>query len=98
MPPNVIVIMTDQHALHAVGCYGAPVCRTPNIDALARDGLRFNRAYTPTALCAPARASIFTGLLPHQHRIRHNEFSDRPDLEYFPRKVRDAGYRLGYAG
>jgi len=59
--PNILLIVTDQHALHAVSSYGAPICRTPHIDALAADGVRFTRAYTPCALCTPARASLLTG-------------------------------------
>jgi len=51
----IVPIMTDQHALHAIGCYGAKICRTPNIDALAAGGVRFTSARTPCALRAPAR-------------------------------------------
>ena len=66
--PNILFITTDQHALHAVGCYGAPLCRTPHIDGLAQHGVRFTRAYSPCALSAPARASLLCGLYPDHLR------------------------------
>jgi arylsulfatase A-like enzyme len=90
--------MTDQHALHALGCYGAPLCRTPNIDALATEGVRFTEARTPCALCAPARATLFSGLYPHRHGIIGNIEIERPDLAFFPRKLAERGYCLGYSG
>ena len=53
--PNIVFIVTDQQALHAVSCYGAPVCETPNVDRLAADGIRFTHAYTPcVTLCVVA--------------------------------------------
>ncbi len=72
--PNVLVLMTDQHRYDAVGAAGASVCRTPALDALAADGTTFSRAYSTCALCSPARASIYTGRLPHRHgMIRNSE-------------------------
>ena len=52
--PSILLIMTDQHRYDTLGCYGAPTCRTPHIDALAARGVRFDRAYTPTSPCSPA--------------------------------------------
>lgn len=97
-PPNILLVMTDQQALHAIGCYGAPLCRTPNIDALAADGIRFTEVRSPCALCAPARATLFTGLYPHKHGIVGNIEIDRPELAYFPCKLAARGYDLGYSG
>ena len=96
--PNILFLMTDQHSLHALSCYGAPVCRTPNLDALARDGVRFERAYSHCALCAPTRASVLCGLYPHRHGILGNDEVDRPDLEIYPDRLREQGYRLGCSG
>jgi len=64
-PKNVLYIMSDQHSPHVVGCYGNPVVKTPNIDALAARGTRFSHAYTPTPICVPARASFATGRYAH---------------------------------
>lgn len=64
-PKNVLFIMSDQHSPHVVGCYGNPVVRTPNLDALAANGTRFAHAYTPTPICVPTRASFATGRYAH---------------------------------
>ena len=69
MKPNIIVILTDQQRADTLGCYGNPTVRTPNLDALAEDGVRFERAYCATPLCTPARVSIQTGAYPHRHGI-----------------------------
>ncbi|MBN8732991.1 MAG: arylsulfatase [Acidobacteria bacterium] len=67
--PNVIIMMADDMGISDLGCYGSEI-RTPNIDALAKDGLRFTQFYN-TARCCPTRASLLTGLYPHQAGIGH---------------------------
>jgi len=62
---NILIIMTDQLAQRAVGCYGNKDVSTPNIDSLAVSGVRFNKAYTACPLCLPARASLWSATLPH---------------------------------
>jgi len=103
--PNILFIFTDQHKLSAVSCYGETPCRTPHIDALARDGVRFETAYTSCPVCTPARGTIMTGLYPHGHGMCCNtedlgcsvqELVDRPSL--LSRRLEAAGYRLGYTG
>ena len=103
--PNILLLFTDQHRLSAVGCYGDTPCRTPNIDRLAADGVRFETAYTVCPVCSPARGSIMTGVYPHTHGICSNvhnlgntvnELPDRPDL--LSRRLEAAGYGLGYTG
>jgi len=103
--PNILFIFTDQHRLSGVGCYGETPCRTPNIDRLAADGLRFETAYTTCPVCSPARGTIMTGLFPHSHGICSNvhnlgcsvhEIADRPEL--LSRRMQAAGYRCGYSG
>ena len=103
--PNILLIMTDQHRLSAVGAYGPTICRTPNIDALADDGVLFERAYTTCPVCSPARGSIMTGQYPHSHGITSNvhnlgnsihELEDRPEL--LSRRLESEGYHLGYSG
>jgi len=70
--PNLLVICCDQLAQAAVGCYGDPHGATPNIDALAERGVRFEHAYCPFPLCAPARASFWTSRWPHQTGVESN--------------------------
>ena len=103
--PNILFVFTDQHCLSAVGCYGETPCQTPNIDRLAREGVRFETAYTVCPVCSPARATIMTGLYPHAHGVCMNvhnlgcsvhELADRPEL--LSRRLQAAGYRCGYSG
>lgn len=63
--PNILIIITDQLSRSALGCYGNKDVSSPHIDALAQSGVRFNKAYTPCPLCMPARASFWSGTLPH---------------------------------
>ena len=67
--PNVLIVLMDQLQRGALGAYGCRAARTPVLDRLAADGLRLTRAYVPLPQCAPARASMFTGRYPHQHRV-----------------------------
>lgn len=103
--PNILLILTDQHRLSAVGCYGETPCQTPNLDHLAAEGTRFTTAYTACPVCSPARASVMTGQYPHEHGVCSNvhnlgcsthELPDGPDL--LSRRLQHLGYRCGYTG
>ncbi len=72
--PNVLLLIYDKCRADALGCYGRAEAQTPNLDQLAASGVRFERAYTPQALCGPARASMLTGLYPHAHGVRRNVY------------------------
>ncbi|MEQ8677777.1 MAG: sulfatase-like hydrolase/transferase [Aggregatilineales bacterium] len=69
---NVLLITTDQHRRDTLGCYGSDICETPHIDRLATEGRRFDHAYTMTAICTPARASLLTGYAPFRHKLLAN--------------------------
>ena len=71
-PPNVLFILFDKCRRDAFGAYGMKPVHTPNIDALAQDGVRFDTYYAPQGLCGPCRASIITGMYPHEHGMRKN--------------------------
>lgn len=71
-PTNILVFFCDQLRLDLLRCYAPTMVRTPNIDALAAESVVFDRAYTPTAICSPARASFLTGLYPHGHHMFNN--------------------------
>jgi len=101
--PNVLVLMADQMQA-AVLRPGHP-CLTPHLDRLAARGVRFDRAYTPSPTCSPARASLMTGLLPHNHGVlwvTHNADADqgclRTDKPHWAPRLAAAGYRTGYFG
>ncbi len=72
IPPNVLLITLDTTRFDALGAYGNPEGPTPNIDKLAAEGTRFDRAYTVTPLTIPAHSSLFTGLLPPRHGVQDN--------------------------
>ena len=97
--PNVVVLMSDQQRLDTVSCYGLnEICRTPHIDALAARGVRFDSAFTPTAICSPARASFYTGLYPHKHGVTANGLCLREGVRGLNHYLDEVGYRCGYAG
>lgn len=101
--PNILFLMTDQ--MQGRVLEPDHPCLTPNLDRLAARGIRFRRAYTPNAVCSPARASLMTGLLPHSHGVldvihcvdedQCNLRTDKP--QWAPRLV-EAGYGTGYFG
>ena len=68
-PPNLVFILTDNQGAWTLGCYGNPDIRTPNIDKLAADGIRFTRALSSNPVCSPTRATFLTGLIPSQHGV-----------------------------
>ncbi|OPZ99353.1 MAG: Choline-sulfatase [Planctomycetes bacterium ADurb.Bin412] len=70
--PNLLVFFCDQLQKRLLGCYGQKLVRTPNLDRLAAESAVFDNAYTPTAICSPARASLMTGVYPHTHHMFNN--------------------------
>jgi arylsulfatase A-like enzyme len=105
MTNNILFLMTDQHSVSTLGCYGNPVVETPALDRLARGGTRFSDAFTPTAICTPARASLLTGYAPFRHKLLANYernvgyLEDLADHQFtFAGALRSAGWRLGLVG
>jgi choline-sulfatase len=101
--PNILFLMCDQ--LQAQVLRPDSACKTPHLDRLASQGIRFDRAYTPNAVCSPARASLMTGLLPHNHgvlQVTHTVDDDqcclREDHPHWAQPLVKAGYRTGYFG
>ena len=90
--------MPDQFRADALGCAGHPVFRTPNLDRLAGEGIRFTRAYATSPLCMPARASVMSGLYPHNHHIQNNAGTVPADDESFAQLVQRVGYHTAYIG
>ena len=96
--PNVLFIICDDLRPDALGCYGSKHVRTPAIDRLARQGVRFAKMFCTTSLCSPSRASILTGLYASRHGVRDN-FTELPiQLPHWPGRLREAGYETAYIG
>src|SRR3954451_8931134 len=79
-PPNIVLFLSDDHGVDFVGCYGNPAVHTPNMDALATEGMRFTRAFAASPTCSPSRAVIFTGLHSRRNGTMGNHTDCRPDI------------------
>jgi N-sulfoglucosamine sulfohydrolase len=98
--PNLILVTADDLGFQ-LGCYGDTVATTPHMDRLAREGVRFTRAYVTQASCSSSRSSMLTGLYPHQNGqigLAHLGYSMRPDVPTLPTLLKKAGYRTGIIG
>lgn len=96
---NILYILADQQRFDTVSAYGKnDICRTPHIDALAENGMKFTNAFTPSAICAPARASLMTGLYPHKHGVVDNYTDIHDGIPLLGDYMKQAGYYCGYAG
>ena len=95
--PNILLIVSEDHGPN-LGCYGDRTARTPHLDQLASEGVRFENAYTTQAVCSPGRASIFTGLYPHQNGqigLATHFYSMYEDLTQEHDTTLDAYYQRG---
>jgi len=101
-PWNVLLIDIEDCNADALGCYGNPICRTPNLDRLAATGVRFDRAYVQGVCCNPSRASFLTGLRPRTTGVLSNQdVVDRhisPDVPSLPEWLQRHGYYLANVG
>ena len=96
--PNILIICTDQHRAYDLSCAGSLVAETPSIDRIAARGTRFTRHSTPIAICSPARASLFTGLLPRHHGLAKNGIALDPSLPTLFSILQGNGYRTHASG
>ncbi len=95
--PNILYIMSDDHAAHAIGAYGSRINRTPQIDRLAREGMRLDRCFAVNSICTPSRASILTGKYSHVNGVPvFNRFDgSQPTVAKY---LQAAGYHTGMIG
>ncbi|MBE0711308.1 MAG: sulfatase [Candidatus Aminicenantes bacterium] len=96
--PNILFIMSDDHASQAVGCYGGRLNRTPGIDRIAREGVRFDNCFCTNGICAPSRAVILTGKHSHLNGVRDNAVAFDGSQSTFPKLLRAAGYETALLG
>ncbi|UII19891.1 sulfatase family protein [Fulvivirga ligni] len=96
--PNMIVFISDDQSQMDLGCYGNPDVKTPHMDQLAAEGMRFTSAYAATSMCAPSRSSMFSGLYPFRNGSQMNHFAVRPNIKMLPDYLKKLGYRVVIAG
>jgi arylsulfatase A-like enzyme len=99
--PNIILIFSDDHAWQAVSAYGdaRKLLQTPNIDRLAREGMRFDRCLVPNSICGPSRATVLTGKYSHRNGFYNNTNSKFDGTQTtFPKLLRQAGYQTALIG
>ena len=95
--PNILFIMTDDHAAHAIGAYGSKINQTPHMDRLAAQGLRLNRCYAVNSICTPSRATILTGQYSHRNGVPVFNNLD-PAKVTVAHRLREAGYYTAMLG
>jgi len=96
--PNIVIIYSDDHAQHAISAYGSRINRTPNIDALARDGMKFNQSFVANSICGPCRATLLTGLHSHANGQIGNRSKFRDELPTFAKSLQGTGYATAVIG
>jgi len=99
-PPNILYIMADDHAAHALSCYGSKINQTPNLDRLAKEGVRFENAFVTNALCGPSRACLLTGKYSHMNGFLDNAPSTKFNgaQQTFPKLLQAANYSTAVFG
>jgi arylsulfatase A-like enzyme len=98
--PNIVIIFTDDHALQAIGAYGSPHIKTPNIDRIAREGALFRNTFCTNSICAPSRAVLLTGKFNHLNGQMDNRTTTTIDTwqPSFPKYLQAAGYQTSWIG
>lgn len=96
--PNILFIMSDDHAAHAMSCYGSKINVTRNIDRIAEEGMRFDNCFCTNSICSPSRAAILTGKYNHLNGVKsiNDHFDGRQQT--FPKLLREEGYQTAMIG
>ena len=101
--PNIVLIVSDDHGRGDLGCYGNPVIKTPNLDRLAAEGVRFTNAFCTTASCSASRSVILSGLYNHYngqygHQHDYHHFISFDHVRSLPVLLAQGGYRTARIG
>lgn len=97
-PPDVVIVLSDNHRWDHLGIMGHPFVETPSLDGLARDGVLFENAFVGTPLCSPSRASFLTGKYPHAHGIKNNLTPWTGEHATFLERLARLGYAAAFVG
>lgn len=96
--PNILFIFTDDHASHAMSCYGSKINKTPNLDRIANDGMRFDNCLVTNSICGPSRAVILTGKYSHLNGFVQNGNYFDGSQQTFPKLLQKTGYQTAIVG
>ena len=96
--PNILFLLSDDHAAHSISAYGSVLNTTPHIDAIGEAGVRFENLFATNSLCAPSRASLLTGTYSHVNGVSTLDTFIDAAQPTFVTALRDAGYRTGFVG
>jgi len=96
--PNILFIMSDDHAAHAISCYGSNINQTPHLDRLASEGIRFDNCFCTNGICAPSRASILTGKYNHLNGMLDNKLKFDGEQTTLPKLLKPVGYQTAMIG
>lgn len=96
--PNILFIMSDDHASHAMSCYGSKINKTPNLDRIANNGMRFDNCFCTNSICTPSRAAILTGTYNHINEVTTLDTHMDNRLQTFPKLLQENGYQTGMFG
>ena len=96
--PNILFIMSDDHAEQAISAYGSQLIQTPNIDRIAKEGMLFNNSFVTNSICAPSRATMLTGKFSHLNGLRDNRDQFDGSQVTFPKLLQKAGYQTAVIG
>ena len=96
--PNILFIMSDDHASHAMSCYGSRINRTPHLDRIAEGGMRFDNCFCTNSICTPSRAAILAGTYNHVNGVTTLATHMDNRLLTFPKLLQGAGYQTAIVG
>jgi arylsulfatase A-like enzyme len=96
--PNILFIMSDDHAESAISAYGSELIHTPNIDRIAKEGIIFNNSFVTNSIWTPSRAVLLTGKYSHMNGVRDNDQVFDGSQETFPKILQSAGYETAMIG
>ena len=96
--PNIIVILTDDHAVQSIGAYGSKIGATPNLDRLAKQGAIFNKAFVANSICGPSRAILLTGKYSHKNGFKDNHDKFDASQDVFPKRLQASGFQTAWIG
>jgi len=96
--PNILFIMSDDHASHAMSCYGSRINETPNLDRIAEEGMRFENCFCTNSICTPSRATILTGTYNHVNNVTTLASKLDGRLLTFPKLLQACGYQTAIIG